>query len=98
MLLPQSSQTALIVVAFHVSFGADMYVRGGLRGVFYLIWGRKGLRGVSRLGTASGVCGRRWVLFFEKRFIYSRSPNISEDPKYYIFSLFDFFLSFCFGA
>lgn len=85
LLLPRSSQTALIAVAFHVYFGADMYVRGGLRGVFYLIWGREGgLRGVSRLGTVRGL----WTAI-----------HIRGAEMLYAFLLFDFFgLSFCFSA
>lgn len=85
LLLPQSSQTALIAVTFHVSFGADMYVRGGLRGVFYLIWSREGgFRGVSRLGTSPGfVDGDGFCLFFENGFII---PALLT-----YLSLFDFF-------
>lgn len=46
----KSNQTLLIAVAL-VTFGADMYVRGGLRGVLCLI------RGAGRFSAEDSVLG-----------------------------------------
>lgn len=82
LLFTPACQTALIAIAFHVSFGADMYVRGGLRGVFYLIWGRDGGEGVAgRFSVGNSpelVDGDGFCLFFEKRFII---PALLSYPR-----------------